>query len=302
MALQTSGAISFQDINVELNLTPTAQISLDDAAVRKLLGKTYDTISMQDAYGKASTITYVNSSNIQDANIFNLFGSPTQSGDYVFINNGEISATTSAFALRTGELPAGSTLTIINNGYIRGKAGNGGTFDIAGSPGGHALMLEMSCSLENLGYIFGGGGGGGGIKRYASANSVLYIAAAGGGGAGYATATVYANGASVSSPYGVVATNTQPLTGDKNEPGGGGVVRATYNSTTYDDSVYGGSGGQLGQSGVLGSFLSKGTSGAYKNTTVLSVAGAGGNAILCNRYTLTQLNTSTADQIKGLIE
>ena len=256
---------------------------------------------MTDAYGKASTITYVNSSNIQNANIFNLFGSPTQSGAYVFINNGEISATTSAFALRTGVLPAGSTLTIINNGYIRGKAGNGGTFDIAGSPGGHALMLEMNCSLENLGYILGGGGGGGGIKRYATANNALYIAAAGGGGAGYATATVYANGAVVSSPYGSVATNIQPLTGDKNEPGGGGIVEAIYNKTTFDDIVYGGSGGMLGQSGVVGSFLSKGTSGAYKNITVEGVAGAGGNAILLNGHTLTQLNTSTANQIKGII-
>ena len=39
MALPSSGAISFQQINVELGCTPTAVISLNDTAVRKLLGK-----------------------------------------------------------------------------------------------------------------------------------------------------------------------------------------------------------------------------------------------------------------------
>ena len=52
MTMQTSGPISFQQINVELGLSPTATISLDDAAVRSLLGKPSDTIAMQDAYDK----------------------------------------------------------------------------------------------------------------------------------------------------------------------------------------------------------------------------------------------------------
>ena len=52
MTLQASGAISFQQINVELGLSGTATISLGNAAVRSLLGKPSGTISMQDAYGK----------------------------------------------------------------------------------------------------------------------------------------------------------------------------------------------------------------------------------------------------------
>ena len=56
MALQTSGAISLHQINVELGLSGTAQISLNDAAVRKLLEKPSGTISMYDAYGKTATL------------------------------------------------------------------------------------------------------------------------------------------------------------------------------------------------------------------------------------------------------
>ena len=46
MTLQTSGPISLQQVNIELKQRATATISLNDAAVRKLLGKTSGTISM----------------------------------------------------------------------------------------------------------------------------------------------------------------------------------------------------------------------------------------------------------------
>ena len=39
MTLQTSGPISLQQVNVELKQIATATIPLNDAAVRKLLGK-----------------------------------------------------------------------------------------------------------------------------------------------------------------------------------------------------------------------------------------------------------------------
>ena len=46
MALQSSGPISLSQVNVELKLSATATISLNDAAVRKLLKKTSGTLSM----------------------------------------------------------------------------------------------------------------------------------------------------------------------------------------------------------------------------------------------------------------
>ena len=57
MALQTSGAIPFQQINIELKLSATATISLNDATVRKLLKKTSGTISMYKAM-KLENIPY----------------------------------------------------------------------------------------------------------------------------------------------------------------------------------------------------------------------------------------------------
>ena len=54
MALQGSGAISFNDVNVELGLSGTATISLNDAAVRTLFGVASGAISMSNGYGKSS--------------------------------------------------------------------------------------------------------------------------------------------------------------------------------------------------------------------------------------------------------
>ena len=57
MALQTTGAISLSDVNVELGLSSTALVSLNDAVVRSLLNVASGTISLYDAYGKSSIIS-----------------------------------------------------------------------------------------------------------------------------------------------------------------------------------------------------------------------------------------------------
>jgi hypothetical protein len=54
MALPSSGVISLNDVNVELGLSATATISLNDAAVRTLAGISSGTISMSDLYGKSA--------------------------------------------------------------------------------------------------------------------------------------------------------------------------------------------------------------------------------------------------------
>ena len=57
MALQTTGPISLSDVNVELGLSSTALVSLNDAVVRSLLNVASGTISLYDAYGKSSVIS-----------------------------------------------------------------------------------------------------------------------------------------------------------------------------------------------------------------------------------------------------
>ena len=81
------------------------------------------------------------------------------------------SDTTSTAALVTGStFPVGSTISIVNNGFIMGKGGWGGDVPFAntavfgggaGGVGGPAMSLGYNISLTNNSYIAGGGGGGG---------------------------------------------------------------------------------------------------------------------------------------------
>jgi hypothetical protein len=58
MTLQTSGAISLNNVNVELGRSGTASINMNETAVRTLAGKASGAISMSDFYGKSNeTIT-----------------------------------------------------------------------------------------------------------------------------------------------------------------------------------------------------------------------------------------------------
>jgi len=54
MALPSSGSISLNQVNVELNRSGTQQISLGESAVRTLFGVASGTISMSDGYGKSN--------------------------------------------------------------------------------------------------------------------------------------------------------------------------------------------------------------------------------------------------------
>lgn len=71
------------------------------------------------------------------------------------------------YALDASTLPAGSTLNLINNGYIVGAGGQGGGNGVEGNeaegfPGGDALRVSGYTTIENYGIIGGGGGGGAG--------------------------------------------------------------------------------------------------------------------------------------------
>lgn len=74
-------------------------------------------------------IIYIHTGLAYAMNVAACFGNPTQVGNYLFINNGKIGGAAGQPALRTGVLPAGSTLSIINNGTIEGIGGKGGWYD-----------------------------------------------------------------------------------------------------------------------------------------------------------------------------
>lgn len=292
MTLQASGAISLNQVNVELGLSGTAKISLNDDAVRKLLGKASGAISMQNAYGKKNEFQFVNTVARTNVNIFTLMGSPTKVDNYVFINNAEIGGSSSSVALRTGVFPAGSTLTIINNSYIRGVGGAGSSdTSFSGLSGGTAIMLDMACSMDNAnGYIFAGGGGGGSTRRATTSAAAYYISAGGGGGAGSPLGAAGANNYKLES--GAIGTNTAPKAGTATAGGAAGVIAAS------SEFAYGGVGGANGAAGDVGSVSAGGTIYRYPK---IGVAGAAGRAILTNGRSLTQVAGFDSTRVKGEI-
>lgn len=300
MALQTSGAISLSDINVELNLSATATISLNDSAVRGLFGKASGVISLSDGYGKASEIVYINTFDRTAASIFELMGSPTQPGIYIFENQATISAGTGSYALRTGVFPAGSTLRIVNKGYIRGRGGNGGAnTGAAGTAGASALYIDMNCILDNgAGYIFGGGGGGGGARRIGNSGAQYWVGAGGGGGAGVSGG---ASGGDNGNTFGgtlayTIEYNTAAQAGTADAGGSGGRFRQSAGNSYAD--VIGGSGGGLGTAGGPGT---SSHSGSLKDATALGAGGAAGAAITRNGNTVSIIAGNNTTQIKGAI-
>ncbi len=84
------------------------------------------------------------------------------SGGYVY------STSTGAYAFDTGSgFPAGSQLTLVNNGVILGCGGGGGmggyyVDGLPGAAGGPAFIARYALRVTNNGSNMGGGGGGGG--------------------------------------------------------------------------------------------------------------------------------------------
>ena len=299
MALQTSGAISLSDINVELKLSATATISLNDSAVRGLFGKASGVISLSDGYGKASGIVYINTSNRTGASIFELMGSPTQPNTYIFENQATISAGTGSYALRTGVFPAGSILKIVNKGYIRGKGGNGGPYNAAGSSGGVALYIDMDCTIDNgSGFIFGGGGGGGGAQTSANGG---YYRSAGGGGAGAnggaaGAGTAWYDGSASGQPEFRTGYRA-PAAGTADAGGLGAYQTSQAADRSFSATVTGGTGGGPGVAGDSGSVVQVG-----KNFSVAQYVGdAAGAAITKNGRTLTITTGNDTNRIRGAI-
>jgi hypothetical protein len=157
-------------------------------------------ISFSDFYGKqlaSPAFSFTISSHLDQANLRTLAvnagwnqSTPVvatlASGYYIY------STVLGAAALTIdGSFPGG--VTLINNGFIMGKGGNGGSAPPAAlnttgnggtlQSGSLAIVLGVSCTIQNNSYIGGGGGGGGGGR---STGTSIYTSAGsmGGGGAG----------------------------------------------------------------------------------------------------------------------
>lgn len=278
MALNGSGPISLggstagQSIALELGLSTTGTISLNQTNVRTLAGVASGTIIMPtNFWGKANAFQYTISTNTSNLDLRAALvsaGWNQSTAAIVTINSGiyVYSTSTGTPALTiSGSFPGGITLN--NAGTIVGMGGNGGSGVKAGSggggsAGGTALSVSTATSVNNTGVISGGGGGGG-AGGGGQASYTYYSGGSGGGGRSGLTNSSGANPGTVSAPG--------------NGAGGGGGGAGT-----------GGTGGQWGVTGNNGGNGYHAVSPPYYGGS----GGAGGNAVSGNSN-ITWIATGT---------
>ena len=290
MPLPVSGAISFNDINVELGVAGTTQASLNQASYRTLAGVPSGAISMSNFYGKANQFAFTISSNQTNANLRTLAVNAgwNQSSKVVATISGGVyisSNGTGTPALTvSGSFPGG--VELINNGFIIGMGGSGGAGrsiigtsgfgGAAGNGGGLALSVSSAISINNAGTIGGGGGGGGGGRAgYDVGNKQQWSVGAGGGGGGRSSNA--ANSAAGAGGGGSGATfeasGSSGGVGTVSSAGGGGAGGSTGGRTAGG----GGSGGGWGAAGATG-----GVGSTIVNAGGPFAGGAGGAAVSGN--------------------
>lgn len=121
--------------------------------------------------------TAVITSNVTNANLYTIMGSPTVPLNVkVTINVGvyvtSVNSNVASFSI--GGFPAGSRIYLINNGTIVGATGN------AAWDGGNAISTTSSLIINNLGLIQGGAAGSGAtVGFYLSGNTLTTFESSG---------------------------------------------------------------------------------------------------------------------------
>ena len=202
------------------------------------------------------------------------------------INSGVVVGSTATFnpALNTGSgWTTGDTITIINNGTIKGLGGNGGAGgDVvynssvgngsAGTVGGRAFRAQFACTFTNNGSVYGGGGGGGGggSIQGLETKTIQTYAYGGGGGGGGAGVNSSTGGAGGTASAATLLDNGDAGSSGTATAGGSGGVAGWNNSSSTSAAGAGGAGGGLGSSGSTGVTPTGGVS--------VGTGGAGGNS------------------------
>lgn len=267
MALPASGALSMSAINTELGVAATATRSLNDATSRTLAGIASGAISFSNFYGKSAaggrkvlSYTFTTSTVNAALNIATIATYTAGTSDVtVTVNTGiylwSNSTATAGLTLTGGT--TGDTLTLVNNGFIIGRGGNGvdgghGAANV-GIAGGTALSIAYAITINNTNaaaYIAGGGGSGAANYNYNGSGG-----GAGGGNVALTTTWVCGNlGGATGGTIG--ATGGNGWTG--NLPSSTWFCYCTCSSQyNYEWMSGGGAGGRI----------LPGTGGAGKNAT-----------------------------------
>lgn len=169
------------EVNLELQRSAIATISLGETAVRKLAGIPSGTISFSSLYNKALEITVVipgdnysfdSSIHLYPLVVNALGGRSLSDTEVVIVTSGiKVSYSTAVPCFDFRSWPYCRKLTLVNNGEIVGRGGNGGEagqrWSNPGYPGGAAIGLPpYRLLIQNNGLLSGGGGGGGANNGY----------------------------------------------------------------------------------------------------------------------------------------
>jgi hypothetical protein len=261
----------------------TTQISLNDTAVRSLAGVASGQITMPtNFWGKSNLFSATISANQTNLNLRSFAlasgwnGSSAavitiQSGVYVY------STTTAGAGLTIDGAWAGG-ITLINNGYVMGKGGDG-VASSAGNAGGPAISLGISCTINSaLGYIAGGGGAGGSASNGTSGN---WFAGGGGGSGGGNGGSGYSATGGAGGGVGSAGSNgtggyqlISKIPYAYSSGGGGGRIIPGTGGAGFACSFAGGSAGQGGNGGGSGG---GGSGSGGQVSTPPSYSGSGGS-------------------------
>lgn len=280
MAIKSSGALSFAtDIVGEFSDSTPHSLSefykgggkVPDAAGNASV-PTSGAISMGDFYGAVNRIA-INLTISSNTNNYNIFSSAAGSyvagiSDVTLTINSAVtvgSTSTGTPALDTGTgWASGDTITIANNGTVKGRGGNGGAGGNAtyvsgdggsvvgtwtgggnGGTGGTAFRAQFAATFTNNGSVYGGGGGGGGGGSFYTSFSKGFSNNAGGGGGGGAGVNGGSGGSGgTASGAGFDNSGSSGSSGSATSGGGGGAGGST--------DINGGAGGGLGANGSAG--------------------------------------------------
>ena len=263
MTLQTSGPITLAQIAAEFGGSPPHSLaeyySGGIYVGSNIVGiPSSGVIKFSDFYGKSNIFAFEIHGNYGNADIYAIaiaYGWNGVSKVQCTIGSDGVVMSTNvgtAACYAVGSFPNG--LLLINNGYIVGKGGNGGTnfggFWTAGGPGSDAgigLLLSTQTTINNNGVISGGGGGGGACGSPSSHATYWVQSGGGGGGAGYGLGGqcgAYAWGSD-----GTLTAGGAAGTGYAGRTGGAGGGLGTIGNVGSQGENGGGAGGAGGAAG-----------------------------------------------------
>jgi len=289
MALQTSGAISLNEIHIEAGGSSGTTASLNDTDIRALISKSSGAqSSFSEFYGASASYELTLSSNQSNANLRTLaVNDGWDESTYI-----EIIVPSGSYIYHgctiSGSWPGG--MKLINNGKIYGRGAGGRAGWIGpGTAGSPAITLSSTgVTIQNNSGAFIAGGGGGGVGGNSSGSG-----GGGGGGAGESTpgqvgwSNPYngAPGGAAGGGSGGYAVNWGAGGFWAGWGGGGGGILDTDPSICYG----GGSGGHTNQNASTGGGGGYGANGgSYGGYT----GGSGGAAISASvSYTLSNSGT-----------